>query len=93
MSWIRADNRNEVPSRMRRLGRSAVMVLGVAWLLTASLPQRAQAAAPEGWAALQQKYPQWKGKTLVNAINPHTPGYEAIDPNDPSKYVGFDIDL
>ena len=34
-----------------------------------------------------------KGKTLVNAINPHTPGYEAIDPKDPSKYVGFDIDL
>jgi polar amino acid transport system substrate-binding protein len=29
----------------------------------------------------------------VNAINPHTPGYEAIDPKDPSKYVGFDIDL
>ena len=37
--------------------------------------------------------PDWKGKTLVNAINPHTPGYEAIDPKDPSKYVGFDIDL
>ena len=35
----------------------------------------------------------FKGKTLVNAINPHTPGYEAIDPKDPNKYVGFDIDL
>lgn len=44
-------------------------------------------------AALQAKYPQFKGKTLVNAINPHTPGYETIDPNDPSKYIGFDIDL
>jgi len=50
-------------------------------------------AAPAGCAALQAKYPAWKGKTLVNAINPHTPGYEAIDPNDPTKYVGFDIDL
>jgi polar amino acid transport system substrate-binding protein len=50
-------------------------------------------AAPAGCAALQAKYPQWKGKTLVNAVNPHTPGYEAIDPKDPSKYVGFDIDL
>src|SRR5712675_1520693 len=50
-------------------------------------------AAPAGCAALQAKYPAWKGKTLVNAINPHTPGYEAIDPKDPSKYVGFDIDL
>jgi polar amino acid transport system substrate-binding protein len=50
-------------------------------------------AAPAGCAALQAKYPDLKGKTLVNAINPHTPGYEAIDPKDPSKYVGFDIDL
>ena len=50
-------------------------------------------AAPAACAALQEKYPDWKGKTLVNAINPHTPGYEAIDPKDPSKYVGFDIDL
>jgi len=44
-------------------------------------------------AALQAKYPQFKGKNLVNAINPHTPGYETIDPKDPSKYIGFDIDL
>ncbi len=42
---------------------------------------------------MQAKYPDWKGKTLVNAINPHTPGYESIDPKDPSKYIGFDIDL
>jgi polar amino acid transport system substrate-binding protein len=56
-------------------------------------PTSAQAAAPAGCAALQTKYPQFKGKQLVNAINPHTPGYEAIDPKDPSKYVGFDIDL
>ena len=39
------------------------------------------------------KYPELKGKTIVDAINPHTPGYEALDPQDPSKYVGFDIDL
>jgi len=50
-------------------------------------------AAPAACAALQAKYPDWKGKTLVNAINPHTPGYESIDPKDPSKYVGYDIDL
>jgi polar amino acid transport system substrate-binding protein len=42
---------------------------------------------------LQTTYPTLKGKTFTNAINPHTPGYEALDPNDPSKYVGFDIDL
>ncbi|MET0969506.1 MAG: transporter substrate-binding domain-containing protein, partial [Tardiphaga sp.] len=50
-------------------------------------------AAPAACAELQAKFPDWKGKTLVNAINPHTPGYESIDPKDPSKYVGFDIDL
>jgi len=42
---------------------------------------------------LQTKYPQFKGKNLVNAINPHTPGYETIDPKNPEKYIGFDIDL
>jgi len=34
-----------------------------------------------------------KGAKLVDAVNPHTPGYEALDPNDPSKYIGFDVDL
>ncbi len=53
----------------------------------------AQPAAPAGCKALQQKYPELKGKRLTNAINPHTPGYEALDPNDPSKYIGFDVDL
>ena len=42
---------------------------------------------------LQAKYSEFKGKTLVDAVNPHTPGYEALDPEDPSKYIGFDIDL
>ncbi|MFD4563940.1 ABC transporter substrate-binding protein [Streptomyces sp. NPDC058467] len=42
---------------------------------------------------LQSAHPELAGKTFANAINPHTPGYEALDPNDPSRYVGFDIDL
>ncbi len=72
--------------------RSAVLgaILAAAALC---VPMKAEAAAPAACAALQAKYPDWKGKTLVNAINPHTPGYESIDPKDPSKYVGFDIDL
>ncbi|KZD22521.1 ABC transporter substrate-binding protein [Tardiphaga robiniae] len=57
------------------------------------VPMSAQAAVPVACAELQAKYPDWKGKTLVNAINPHTPGYESIDPKDPNKYIGFDIDL
>ena len=65
-------------------------------LAAAVLPQAAHADAsppPAACQALQAKYPQFKGKTLVNAVNPHTPGYESLDPNDPSKYIGFDIDL
>jgi polar amino acid transport system substrate-binding protein len=61
-----------------------------------SAPRQAAAAtmaAPAACQALQAKYPDLKGKTLVDAMNPHTPGYEALDPQDPSKYVGFDIDL
>ncbi len=42
---------------------------------------------------LQAEYPQFKGKTLVDTVNPHTPGYEALDREDRSKYIGFDIDL
>jgi polar amino acid transport system substrate-binding protein len=75
----------------RRAWRLAVLGAALAALFVSV--SSAEASTPAGCAALQAKYPQWKGKTLVNAINPHTPGYEAIDPKDPSKYVGFDIDL
>jgi len=72
----------------------AVAATGLSALALTAAPARAEAAkAPAECAALQAKYPQFKGKTLVNAINPHTPGYETIDPKDPSKYIGFDIDL
>ncbi|MGY4505219.1 polar amino acid transport system substrate-binding protein [Bradyrhizobium sp. GM24.11] len=73
----------------RRVALGAAIACG----LVAAAPLSAQAAAPAACAALQEKYPDWKGKTLVNAINPHTPGYETIDPKDPNKYIGFDIDL
>ncbi|MGA7800141.1 MAG: ABC transporter substrate-binding protein [Gammaproteobacteria bacterium] len=67
------------------------------WLVAVIAPGQARAAdmgfPTTSCEALQTKYPQFKGKTLVDAINPHTPGYEALDPKDPSKYVGFDIDL
>jgi polar amino acid transport system substrate-binding protein len=77
-------------------GRWRPLALGLLSMIALSTPQAVQAAppaAPAGCAQLQAKYPQFKGKTLVNAVNPHTPGYEALDPNDPSKYIGFDIDL
>ena len=68
-------------------------IVGAALFALVLTPASSSAATPAGCAALQAKYPDLKGKTLINAINPHTPGYEALDPNDPSKYVGFDIDL
>ncbi len=73
--------------------QACLAALGAIVAVGVLMPIDARAATPAGCAALQAKYPDLKGKTLVNAINPHTPGYEAIDPKDPSKYVGFDIDL
>jgi polar amino acid transport system substrate-binding protein len=73
-----------------------VLLAGCACLAALLISSQAEAAGtttPAECKALQAKYPQLQGKTLTNAINPHTPGYEALDPNDPSKYIGFDIDL
>lgn len=78
--------------RRLHLAGSRGVVLGAMVLASLCAPVTAK-AAPSACAGLQEKFPDWKGKTLVNAINPHTPGYEAIDPKDPNKYVGFDIDL
>ena len=77
-----------------RMRGAAIAAIGLSAFALAAAPAHAEAVkAPVECAALQAKYPQFKGKTLVNAINPHTPGYETIDPKDPSKYIGFDIDL
>ena len=80
------------------VGLTAASALALACVAgTASSGPAAAAAAampaPPACQALQSRYPQFKGKTLVDAVNPHTPGYEALDPQDPSKYIGFDIDL
>lgn len=83
---------------LNRLCRRALsLALGLLCLAAVSMPRLAHADSlpptPAECQTLQAKYPQFKGKTLINAINPHTPGYEALDPNDPTKYIGFDIDL
>lgn len=72
------------------------LIVAIATVIAVVVPGIARADAPMAPAAckdLQAKYPGLKGKTLVDAVNPHTPGYEALDPKDPSKYIGFDIDL
>ncbi len=69
--------------------------MGLAMLIAGSARAQdlaALAASPE-CHKLQAEHPELKGKTLADAVNPHTPGYEALDPQDPSHYVGFDIDL
>lgn len=65
-----------------------VAAAGAGPVCAADLP-----AAPSACKSLQAKYPGLKGKTMVDALNPHTPGYEALDPQDPSRYIGFDVDL
>lgn len=81
----------------RSTERSRAIALTLLGVLSFLIPLQAGAeslpAAPAACRALQEKFTDLKGKTLVNAVNPHTPGYEALDPNDPSKYIGFDIDL
>lgn len=76
--------------RLRQVTISASFLMA---LVISGQVQAAAPTVPDACKTLQKKFPQFKGKTLVNAINPHTPGYETIDPKDPSKYIGFDIDL
>lgn len=53
-------------------------------------PELADSAA---CVELREKNPDLVGTTKTNALNPHTPGYETIDPENPDEYIGFDIDL
>ncbi|MFC8191991.1 ABC transporter substrate-binding protein [Cellulomonas sp. NPDC057328] len=53
----------------------------------------ADLAASAECAELREAHPDLAGTTQTNAINPHTPGYEIIDPENPDRYIGFDIDL
>lgn len=75
------------------LNLATYLIIGATSLATIMPITEARADTPTACISLQAKYPELKGKTLINAINPHTPGYEAIDPDDPANYVGFDIDL
>lgn len=80
----------------RSLGRRITLLAILALCITAVFPELAKAdttETPQACQSLRAQYPDWNGKTLVDAITPHTPGYEALDPKDPSHYVGFDIDL
>lgn len=60
---------------------------------TANSAPAADLSGNAACTALRAKHPDLNGKKLTNAINPHTPGYESIDPQHPDKFIGFDIDL
>jgi polar amino acid transport system substrate-binding protein len=90
-SRLKINQRKFLPHAIT--GRALTLALCIASILVFSTAAFAADAVSPACEKLQAKYPQFKGKTLVDAINPHTPGYEALDPQDPSKYIGFDIDL
>jgi polar amino acid transport system substrate-binding protein len=58
-----------------------------------STPTYPALASSQTCTQLRSQNPDLAGKTLTNAINPHTPGYESISVSDPTKYEGFDVDL
>ncbi len=60
---------------------------------TSSSKSISTASVPAGCASIVKQYPQFKGKTLVDALTPFTPGYESVNPKNPNTYVGFDISL
>lgn len=53
----------------------------------------ADLAASDECTDLRETYPDLEGTTKTNALNPHTPGYEVINPENPDEFMGFDIDL
>lgn len=59
----------------------------------AAAGEYADLASSAACGELREAYPELEGSTLTNAINPYTPGYETINPDNPSEYHGFDIDL
>ncbi len=42
---------------------------------------------------LRTEFPDLVGMDMKNALNPYTPGYETINPDNPDEFIGFDIDL
>ncbi|MDZ7884224.1 MAG: ABC transporter substrate-binding protein [Mycobacterium sp.] len=90
---------------MKRSRRIALLALPAVIALLAGCASSSDASSAEGGGdyadlassaactELRAKYPELEGQTLTNAINPYTPGYETINPDNPAEYQGFDIDL
>lgn len=90
---------------MKNQARIALLTVPISIALLAgcsSTPPADEAAGDQPYAGLasskactdlREANPDLVGTTLTNAINPYTPGYETINPDNPSEYEGFDIDL
>lgn len=81
---------------------AALLALGACSSTSASADGTAAEKSSSDWSALadstacadlRSAHPKLVGTTKTNALNPHTPGYEVVDPESPDQYIGFDIDL
>jgi len=86
-------------TRTAGLATGALAALLALTACSSSEPKAAaEAAFPELAASaacveLREKNPDLVGATKTNALNPHTPGYEVVNPENPDEFIGFDIDL
>lgn len=60
---------------------------------SSAAPKAAAASVSPACSAVQAKYPKVVGQKVTVGIAPTIPGYETIDPSNPTKIVGFDVDL
>ncbi|SOE91818.1 amino acid ABC transporter substrate-binding protein, PAAT family [Burkholderia sp. D7] len=66
--------------------------LVIATLGCLALPSIAAASACEP-GQVAQRYPSLAGKTIQMGADPQTPPYASVDPKDPDRLTGSDIDL
>ncbi|MCC2333443.1 ABC transporter substrate-binding protein [Cellulomonas wangsupingiae] len=93
--------------RTTKNSRTAVLITGAVATLLALTACAGSSSAAEGagevtypelaesaaCVELREQNPDLVGTTQTNALNPHTPGYEVVNPENPDEFMGFDIDL
>jgi len=70
-----------------------LLVLSLILLAAGGFHSAAKAAVPAECQDVAKKYPSLAGKTLHMGADPQTPPYASLDPENPGKLVGSDIDL
>ncbi|WP_066582724.1 ABC transporter substrate-binding protein [Cellulomonas timonensis] len=91
-----------LPTNTSRTAALATAALAALLALTACSNAEAEAAGEAAFpdladsaacVELREQNPDLVGTTKTNALNPHTPGYEVVNPENPDEFIGFDIDL